>query len=306
MASRVKERKELEIDGQTVHITHPDKLLWPKKSIDKIQYLLYLREVSAFMLPFLRERDLTVIRYPHGVGDESFFQKNCPDYAPEFVKTHQTGDIDYIVCSDLPTLMWLGNQLAFELHVPFNTIHSEKPAEIVFDLDPPSRNEFQLAAEAALMIKDILDHLQLISFVKTSGNKGLQVYIPLPDDTYSYEDTRRFTRFVADFLTEKEPRRFTTERLKKNRGNKLYVDYLQHAEGKTIIAPYAVRGNKEALVATPLDWSEVTRDLRPEQFPMDGIPERIKKKGDPFAGFWQAKQNQSFEPVLRWLAQKGV
>jgi bifunctional non-homologous end joining protein LigD len=236
------------------------------------------------MLPFLRERDLTVIRYPHGIEGEKFFQKNCPDYAPDFVRTHRSGDIDYIVCSDLATLIWLGNQLAFELHVPFQTIHSSGPSEIVFDLDPPSRDEFHLAVEAALIIKEILNRLNLTSFIKTSGNKGLQVYIPLPENAFNYDDTRKFTQFVADFLTEKEPTWFTTERLKKNRGRRLYVDYLQHAEGKTIVAPYSVRGNEEALVSTPLEWREVTRDLRPEQFPIDMITKRAVRTGATLAG----------------------
>lgn len=305
MGSRVKERSELHINGHAVDITHPDKPLWPDKGIEKIHYLQYLRDMSDYILPFLRERELTVIRYPHGAGGERFFQKNCPDYAPDFVRTHRSHDIDYIVCSDLATLMWLGNQLAFELHVPFQTIHSTGPSEIVFDLDPPSREEFHLAIEAAFIIKEILDRLNLTSFVKTSGNKGLQVYIPLPENAFSYDDTRKFTQFVADFLTEKEPKWFTTERLKKNRDRRLYVDYLQHAEGKTIVAPYSVRGNEEALVATPLEWREVTRNLRPQQFPIDVIVNRVKQKGDPFGEFWQAKRNQPFEPVLRWLAEKG-
>lgn len=306
MGTRIQERSELEIGGKDVAITSLDKPLWPAKGINKLNYLQYLRDISSYMLPFLKERELTVIRYPHGMEGESFFQKNCPDYAPEFVRTHEREDINYIVCSDLATMMWLGNQLAFEFHVAFNTIHSDIPTDIVFDLDPPSRDEFHLAAEAALMIKEILTKLKLTSFVKTSGNKGLQVYIPLPEDTYRYEETRRFTKFLADYLIEEEPNWFTIERLKKNRGGKLYVDYLQHAEGKTIIAPYSVRGNKEALVATPLEWGEVTRDLRPEQFPIEVIVNRVKQNGCPFAGIPEAKQNQPFDPVLGWLSEKGL
>lgn len=305
MGNRVQECSELEIGGKDVAVTSLDKPLWPDKGINKMNYLQYLRDIAPYMLPFLKERELTVIRYPHGVEGESFFQKNCPDYAPEFVKTYLSHDINYIVCSDLATLMWLGNQLAFELHVAFNTIHSDKPSEIVFDLDPPSRDEFHLSVEAALIIKEILTKLRLVSFVKTSGNKGLQVYIPLPENQYSYEDTRRFTKFLADFLIEKEPDWFTTERLKKNRGGKLYVDYLQHAEGKTIIVPYSARGNEEALVATPIEWGEVTRELRPEQFPLEAIVSRVQKKGCPFAGFHEAKQSQLFGPVLDWLSEAG-
>lgn len=305
MGSRVKEHTELHIDGKKVAITHPDKPLWPDKGIDKIHYLHYLRNMSQYMLPFLRDRELTVIRYPHGVNGEKFFQKNCPDYAPDFIQTHLSNDVNYIVCSDLATLMWLGNQLAFELHVPFQTLQAEGPSEIVFDLDPPSRDQFELAIEAAWIIKDILTKLNLISFVKTSGNKGLQIYIPLPNNTFSYEETRKFTEFVADFLTEKEPEWFTTERLKKNRGGRLYVDYLQHAEGKTIVAPYSVRGNEKALVATPVEWREITSDLRPEQFPMEGIEERIRQNGCPFRTFFESKSKQPFTPVLQWLAEKG-
>jgi bifunctional non-homologous end joining protein LigD len=302
----MKQRNELDIDGQTVSVTSPTKPLWPDKSINKVDYLQYLHDISDYMLPFMKERSLTIIRYPHGIEGESFYQKNCPDYAPDFIKTHVVDDINYIVCSDLASLMWLGNQLAFELHVPFETIHSKGVSEIVFDLDPPSRNEFQLAIEAAFIIKDILDKLKLTSFIKTSGNKGLQVYIPLPENKYSYEETRRFTAFVAAYLTEKEPEWFTTERLKKNRGKKLYVDYLQHAEGKTIIAPYSARGNPEALVATPLFWEEIARDLRPEQFPLESAIDRLKKKGCPFNDFFKAKKNQRFAPVLGWLSEQGL
>lgn len=306
MAISTNQRNELQIDGHTVEITSLDKPLWPKLGINKIEYLQYVKGMSSRILPFIKERLLTVIRYPHGVKGESFYQKNCPEYAPEFIQTQVSEGINYIVCSDLASLMWLGNQLAFECHVPFETIHSEGVSEIVFDLDPPSRDEFHLAVEAALIMKEIFDSLKLTTFIKTSGNKGLQVYIPLPENNFSYEDTRRFTEFVASYLVEKEPERFTVERLKKNRGNKLYVDYIQHAEGKTIIAPYSVRGNEKALVATPLFWNEVTRDLRPEQFPIDSIIGRIEEKGCPFEDFLKAKKEQRFGPVLKWLSEEGL
>ena len=305
MVKPTRERLQVIIEGKRVDITHPDKMLWPNKGIDKRRYLLYLQEISNRMLPFLRERDLTVIRYPHGAGGDKFFQKNCPDYAPDFVRTHTTNDINYAICSDLATLLWLGNQLAFEFHVPFETIHSIGPSEIVMDLDPPDRDQFHLAVEAALMIKDICSRLNLTTFVKTSGNKGLQIYIPLPENAFTYQDTRRFTEFIADYLTETKPESFTTERLKKNRGRKLYVDYLQHAEGKTIIAPYSVRGNDNALVATPLEWREVNESLRPEQFSLEAVESRVKNSGDPFSAYFSAKQNQPFQPVLRWLKQNG-
>lgn len=288
---------------EEVDITHPDKPLWPKKGIDKQTYLFYLRDIAPYLMPFLENRLLTVIRYPHGMLGDPFYQKNSPDYAPDFIETFMSEGINYIVCNNIETLTWLGNQLAFEFHIPFQTIKSKGPSEIVFDLDPPSRDDFHLAIKAALIMKEVFDGLKLTTFIKTSGNKGLQIYIPLPENTFTYEDTRKFTEFMAHYLITKEPDSFTIERLKKNRGNKLYVDYIQHAEGKTIIAPYSARGNEDALIATPLYWEEVTESLSPVQFPVTSIMDRIKKVGDPFQRYFAAKQTQPFQDILNFLSK---
>ena len=299
----------VEIRGNKLTLTSLSKLLWPKLNIRKADYIKYVVDISEYQMPFLQNRVLTLLRFPQGAGKEKFYQKNCPDYAPDFINTVMVGDIRYIVGNDMATLLWLANQLAFEIHTPFQTIASDFPSEIVLDLDPPSRDEFELAIKAATIIKGILDRLNLISFIKTSGNKGLQVYIPLPDDTFSFEDTRVFTSFIAEYLTETEPNLFTTERLKKNRQGRLYVDAVQFGEGKTIIAPYSVRGNDEALVATPLFWEEITPQLRPEQFPITEIKERLEAKGCPFNAYFDSKQKQPFKSVLEAFKanrQKGV
>lgn len=298
---KVADRHKILIEGQEVEITSPDKLLWPKVGITKLAYLKYLVEVSPYLLPFLNYRLLTVIRYPHGFGGKSFYQKNCPDYAPDFIDRYNSDDINYIVCSKLPTLVWLGNQIAIDLHTPFNLVDSSMPSEIVLDLDPPSRNEFNLAIEASIILKEVLDNLKLASFIKTSGNKGLQIYIPLKANTFTYDETRYFTEFLANYLVKREPKLFTIERMKKNRGKKLYVDYLQHALGKTIITPYSLRGNEDALVATPLFWHEVTTSLSPTQFPIDAVIERLKTIGCPFKDFEKNKKSQNFELVLHNL-----
>lgn len=287
----------------SITVTHPDKLAWSALNISKDDYLYYLQVVSEHMLPFLQDRLLTIIRYPDGVPGESFYQKSSPKKLPEFVFTKVVDDTNHILCNNIETLLWLGNQLAIEFHIPFQTIHTEKPSEIVFDLDPPSVNEFSLAIKAALNMKAIFEQFNLQSFVKTSGGKGMQVYIPLPINTFSYEETGVFTKFVCDFLVEQFPSSFTSERLKKNRGNKLYLDYVQHREGKTIIAPYSTRGNEQALVATPLNWAEVNESLRPEMFSMERVIERVKKYGNPFKNFRQhAEENGvNFEKILRDL-----
>lgn len=287
-----------------LQITHPEKPLWKKPDIHKMEYIQYLLDISPYMLPFLKDRLLTVIRYPHGMLGKAFYQKNCPEYAPSFVHTHKYEDIDYIICEDLKTLLWLGNQLAFEFHIPFETIHANGPSEIVFDLDPQSRDGFPLAVKAAQLIKEVLDGLNLTGFVKTSGNKGLQVYIPVPDNTYSYDDTRLFTTFIAQFLISKEPETFTIERLKKNRGNKLYIDYIQHAEGKTIIAPYSARGNEDAAVAAPLYWEELNESLQITDFSITNMLNRIKTLGDPFQDYFKIKHEQLFAPVIEFLKRR--
>ncbi|MEE3676809.1 DNA ligase D [Bacillus safensis] len=286
-----------------IDVTHPEKPIVPALQLNKADYLLYLRQVAPYLLPFLRERRLTLIRYPHGSGDEFFYQKSTPDYAPDFVLTDEVDDISYTVCNDPRTLLWLGNQLAMEFHIPFETRDTDRPTEIVFDLDPPSVNEFHLAIEAAKRIKALLDGLFLTAFIKTSGGKGLQVYIPLKKNAFTYEETRQFTSFICQFLCEQAPDLFTLERLKKNRGNRLYLDYIQHDAGKTIIAPYSPRGNELGLVATPLEWDELYHDeLHPTLFTMPAVIERLKEKGDPFRRMRHLVNDDAFRQVLHQLA----
>ncbi|MBM7584182.1 bifunctional non-homologous end joining protein LigD [Bacillus pakistanensis] len=285
---------------EAVEITHPDKPLWETPPIQKLDYVRYLRRVFPYFLPFLKDRLLTVIRFPHGMYGESFYQKNCPEYAPDFVLTKLEEDIRYIICNDLRTFMWLGNQLAIEFHLPFQTYNQTDVKEVVFDLDPPSRNEFYLAVKIAGEMKKLFDQLKLISFVKTSGNKGLQLYIPLPKG-FTWQDTSSFTEFIAHYLTANFPEECTIERLKKKRNGKLYVDYIQHAEGKTIIAPYSMRGNKDGLVATPLFWEEVVPDLRPEIFTIENVLERLKCKGCPWETYENAREQQPFNEILLFL-----
>lgn len=289
---------------ENVQMTHPDKPVWPEINIVKDDYLIYLQQIAPYFLPFLNERLLTAIRFPHGVLGESFYQKNAPAYTPNFVVTKQVEDIDYIVCNNIESLLWLGNQLVLEFHIPFQTIDTDFPTEMVFDLDPPSVDEFSLAIEAAIRMKTIFDNFNLKSFVKTSGGKGLQLYIPLPKNKFTYDDTRIFMEFVCRFLCEQEPHWFTIERLKKNRHNKLYLDYVQHAEGKTIISPYSPRGkNEEGLVATPLYWYEVNTTLSPKTFTIPAVLDRVKTKGDPFKDFVKIGEKQDFQSVLLTLKE---
>ncbi len=284
------------VENVEVMITNPDKLLW--KDITKADYLNYLATIAPLMLPFLQNKPLTIIRFPDGVNGEAFYQRNCPEYAPDYIKTVKHSGNNYIICSDLASLLWLGNQGAIEFHVPFSPYQSQKPSEIVFDLDPPSQKAFPLAIQAAKQIKSNLDRLNLTGFLKLSGNKGLQVHIPLPFDQYTYKETRLFTTFMADYLVETNPKLFTTERFKKNRHGRLYIDYVQHAAGKTIIAPYSTRGNADALVAAPIEWEELRDQLSPKSFSMTTV---CKRKTAPFHHYEEVRDQQPFEKILDWL-----
>jgi len=286
-------------------LTHPEKILWPKQRITKSAYIDYLQRIRPYMAPFLKDRPLTVVRYPHGVEGEAFFQKNCPDYAPPFVETAALGGIRYILCNSPDTLIWLGNQGAIEFHIPFCRADDEKnPAEIVIDLDPPSKREFPLAVEAAAMIKEkFADPLGLKCYLKSSGKHGLHVYFPVGGSrAVTWEESRAFTSFLSRFLLAGNERIFTVERLKKNRGRRLYIDYTQHGEGKTIICPYSARGTGEAGVAAPLDWGDLP-SLSPDP---PSFEEAIKRaeKGDPFGDYFETDNGPVLREIIEFLKRK--
>lgn len=299
-------QRQLNPIPESVIVTHPDKPVFPASHITKDDYLYYLQTVAPMMMPFLQDRLLTVIRYPHGVPGESFYQKNYLENLPEFITTQLVDDTHFILCNNLESLLWLGNQLALEFHIPFQPVTSEQPTEIVFDLDPPSVHEFGLAVDAAVKFKTIMDYFKLTSFIKTSGGKGMQIYIPLPLHTFSYEDTGVFTEFICRFLVQQFPDSFTIERMKKNRGKRLYLDYVQHREGKTIVAPYSPRGNNKGLIATPLLWEEVNEGLTPDLFTIPNIIKRLERMGDPFKNFREVGERQSFRAALDQITGKQV
>lgn len=289
--------------SQDVTFTSLDKVIWENPLIHKEGLLSYLCEISSYMLPFLRERILTTIRYPNGIKGESFFQKNCPDYAPSFIQTIEKEGTHFIVCNDISTLLWLGNQLAIEFHIPFQTIYEDRPLEIVFDLDPPSRAHFSLAIKAAVEMQRIFDGLGIVSFPKLSGSKGIQIHIPISHLPLSYNDTRIFTSFISYYLIEQFPDDFTIERFKKNRGGRLYIDYVQHAEGKTLICPYSTRGKEDATVAAPLYWDEVNDNLKIETFNIPFVLNRMEKIKCPMENYFEHK-NSSLMDIVFMLKEK--
>ncbi|MFD1772665.1 non-homologous end-joining DNA ligase [Paenibacillus rhizophilus] len=269
------------IEGQTVPITNPDKPLWPERGITKRIYLEKLAALSPYLLRYLKNRLLTVIRYPHGVPGKSFYQKNAPDPLPPFVRTVRHEEINYISLDGLPGLLWLGNLAALEFHPSLHYAGSSLPCEWMIDLDP-SREVEPRIMEAAAIVGKVLNSLGLASVPKTSGATGVQIIVPIKQGV-TFDELRKVGHFVGRYVTEKHPKLFTLERLKKQRGDKIYFDYLQHYGGKTLAAPYTPRARPLATVSTPLTWDEVERNVSPEDYHLLNIEERLRAKGDLIA-----------------------
>lgn len=286
---------------KAVDIRNTSKVFWTEKPFMKGDLLFYMREIAPYMLPFLENRLLTLIRCPDGIHREHFYQKHLPEYAPPFLEGWQAGEEQAILCNNLESLIWLANHGAVEYPIPFQEAGCTFPSEIVFDLDPPDSEHFHLAITAANLIKPMLDELKLISYVKTSGNKGLQIYIPLPEDSLSYEQTAIFTQAIAWSIENTFPDSFTTERMKKNRGGRLYIDYVQHGRDKTIVCPYSPRMTVGGTVAAPLFWEEVNEGLHPEQFTIENVPARVKALGCPFQDYRTARKMQNIDRLQKLI-----
>lgn len=278
-SSHPKTKTKLHIEGHELTVTNPDKPLWPEAGITKLTYLERLLALSPYLLKYTRNRYLTTIRFPHGAGDtKSFYQKNCPEGAPDFVRTARLGDVNYVVLDSVPTLLWLGNLACLEFHPSFEFIGETRPAEWLIDIDPSLDVEPRIM-KAAGIIGETLRSIGLQSVPKTSGATGVQIYVPIRHG-YTFEQLRKIGHFVASYVVQKHPKLFTIERLKKNRGSLIYVDYLQHWYNKTLSAPYTPRARPAASVSTPLGWDEVALNPDPREFNLNNILQRLQRVGD--------------------------
>ncbi|MGG1514022.1 non-homologous end-joining DNA ligase [Paenibacillus oryzisoli] len=272
------EKGTLLVEGNELTITNPNKPLWPELGITKADYLTKLGELAPHLLRYCRNRHLTTIRYPHGYNDKSFYQKNAPEPTPDFVNLAPLDGINYVNLDSLSTLIWLGNLTCLEFHPSFHYVGQTMPAEWLIDIDP-SREEEPRIMEAAQLIGEILDSLRIQSVPKTSGATGVQIYIPI-QPKYTFEELRKIGHFIAEYAVQQHPKLFTIERFKKNRGDLIYIDYLQHWYGKTLSAPYTPRATKDATVSTPLLWEEVALRPSPREFNLLTIMNRLRTYGD--------------------------
>jgi bifunctional non-homologous end joining protein LigD len=290
-----KQRTIVKLGEFEMALSHPDKPIWPEAGITKLAYLQILTELAPYLLPYTSGRYLTTIRYPEGIHGVSFYQKNSPEPTPEYVRIAQDGSIRYVVLDSPQTLLWMGSLYSLEFHVSSNEIATPLPNTWMLDIDPSLEEEPRLM-EATAYVGELLRSLGLHAVPKTSGATGVQVVMPIERGP-SFEDLRAFGKFISEYLATRHPGLFTVERLKKNRGDLIYLDYLQHYTGKTLPAPYSPRARPFAPVSTPLTWEEVRRDVKPADYHLLNIRQRLSEQGDVLA----AAPRQSLAPVLASL-----
>ncbi len=296
-------KQTLSIEGREVPVSNLDKVLYPGRRFTKAQIIDYYIRVAPYLLPHLRNRPVTLKRFPDGVTGEAFYEKDLPGFAPEWIRTfpvprHAGGpDICYILINDLPTLTWCANAAALELH-PFlhltTDIHS--PTSVVFDLDPGEGSNILTCVRVALLLKDVLEQLQLASYPKVSGSKGIQVYAPLNTPT-SYSVTQPFARALAVLLAKQHPKLIVSEMPKEKRKGKVFIDWSQNSDFKTTVGVYSLRAkNKLPFVSMPVTWDELRAALeRNEGKPLYWEPasalERLALKADLFSDVLTRRQS---------------
>ena len=291
----------VEIQGRDLKLSNLQKVLYPATGFTKKDVIDYYVRIAPAILPHLKGRALTRKRYPDGVDGEPFFEKNAPMHKPEWVKTapiwseggHRT--VYYILANDLPTLVWLANLAALELHPSLALAKDIKcPTELVFDLDPGPPANIVQCCQVAFWLRDIFEHFGLQSFPKTSGSKGLQLYVPLNTPT-TFDATKLFARALAQLLEQQHPEHVVSDMKKKIRTGKVFVDWSQNDEHKTTIAVYSLRAREHPTVSTPVSWEEVERAFKKKDagllvFESKQVIQRFEKLGDLFEPVLELKQ----------------
>jgi bifunctional non-homologous end joining protein LigD len=256
-------RKVAEVAGRNLSLSNLEKDLYPSYGFTKAQILEYYRRISPFILPHLQGRALTLKRYPEGVEKEFFFEKRCPSHRPSWVKTAEIPQHDgerMTVClvNDLNTLIWVGNLASLELHVPLARADSPAtPDAVVFDLDPGDQADILDCARVALIIRDLLSELRLTGYAKTSGQKGLHVFVPLNRKESTFADTKTFSKAVAEVLQSNYPELVTAKMAKEQRKKKVFINWSQNDAAKTMICVYSLRAREKPFVSFPLAWKEL-------------------------------------------------
>jgi bifunctional non-homologous end joining protein LigD len=294
--------KITKVAGRELEISNLEKLMYPEAGFTKADVIDYYRQVGRYILPHLKNRPITLKRFPDGVNGEFFYEKNAPSFTPTWIKTFaiprssDESEIHYILINDLPTLVWSANMANLEIH-PFlaKTPHINVPTMVVFDLDPGEGTDILNSCEAAILVKGLLDRLNLESFVKVSGSKGIHLHVPL-NIRVTYEMTQAFAQSIAQLLATEYPDLIVSEMPKAKRKTKVFVDWSQNSEHKSTVAVYSLRAKKERpYVAMPVRWDEIKNaakkgDASSLFFEPEAALMRVKKMGDLFAPLLKLKQ----------------
>ena len=295
------EKTQLVVEGKKLAVSNLNKVLYPKVGFTKGQVIDYYVSIAPVLLPHLKDRPLTMKRYPNGVDKEFFYEKNCPSHRPSWVKTAKVWSegnqrhMHYCLAQDLPTLVWMANLADLELHTSLaRKKNVAQPTVMVFDLDPGAPANIVQCCQVGVWLRDLLAEMKLKSFPKTSGSKGLQVYVPL-NTPATFDDTKGWSRALAEHLENEHGDLVVSKMLKSLRTGKVLVDWSQNDEHKTTISVYSLRAKEEPTVSTPVSWDEVENCLKKKKadllkFRSDQVLARVKKMDDLFAPVQALKQ----------------
>ncbi|MDD1775957.1 MAG: non-homologous end-joining DNA ligase [Candidatus Methanomethylicus sp.] len=281
-----------------VPLSNLDKVIYPKLGITKAKIIEHYVRAAPLILPFLEGRAAVMNRFPDGVGEEGFYEKDAPKGTPSWVKIYKRysetarREINYVVCDDLDTLIWMANLAAVEINMPLSKVSSyEAPDFILFDIDPEPPFGFSEACQVALMLLDELESFGYRSYVKTSGKKGLHVVIPIVPSS-NFEKTREFVHQMGRLLAKKS-RMVVSEFSQSRDPSTVFVDFLQNGAGRTMVVPYSLRATPTATVSTPISWTDLRKGIRPEEFHILTVAGRLKELGpggDPWSGLLEDRQ----------------
>src|SRR3954471_962876 len=295
------DKTELIVEGRKLSVSNLNKVLWPKAGFTKGQMIDYYIRIAPVLIPHLKDRPLTLKRYPNGVEQEFFYEKNCPSHRPGWVKTAKVWshgnqrDMHYCLAQDLPTLVWAANLADLELHMSLARKKDiARPTMMVFDLDPGPPADIVQCCQVGIWLRDLLAEMKLQSFAKTSGSKGLQVYVPL-NTPATFDQTKALSRALAEHLERAHPKLVISKMARALRAGKIFVDWSQNDEHKTTVNVYSLRAKEQPTVSTPVTWDEVQNCLKKKNaqllvFPSDRVLQRVEKLGDLFEPIETLKQ----------------
>jgi bifunctional non-homologous end joining protein LigD len=286
-------RVEVEVEGRRLSLSNLDKVMYPAVGFTKGQLIDYYTRVAPVLLPHLQGRPLTLKRYPNGVEGQYFYEKRCPSHAPDWVRSEEASGINFCVCDDLPTLVWLANLADLELHPSLSLVDDIlRPTVMAFDLDPGPPAGLGECCQVALILREALGRLGLECFAKTSGSKGIQVYVPLNVEDVDYDGgTKPLSKALARHLEAEHPKLIVSSQKKELRRGKVLIDWSQNDEHKTTVGVYSLRARERPTVSTPLDWTEVEAgDPEALVFEADDVLARAEERGDQFAPVAELRQ----------------